>query len=194
MKSNLDRRIERACFSLLKRFDIKKEKGVGLFALAVHKALYVTGKEKYTGKPKDFIRENLSLIESYIRENPVKNKKSKKTVTKKYVSGVDVSSDGFLSTYQWRSLRMVALKKYGAVCMCCGDSPKNGAVMNVDHIKPRKLFPELALDINNLQILCSPCNHGKGNWDFTDWRNNLNEIYSIEQENANHIKSILLDL
>jgi len=46
----------------------------------------------------------------------------------------------------------------------------NGAVMNVDHIRPRKLFPELALDINNLQVLCHECNHGKGNWDQTDWR------------------------
>ena len=68
---------------------------------------------------------------------------------------------------------MQALKKYGARCMCCGATPAGGAVMNVDHIKPRKLFPDLALDINNLQILCHDCNHGKGNWDQTDWRNPL---------------------
>lgn len=42
--------------------------------------------------------------------------------------------------------------------------------MNVDHIKPRKLFPELALDPDNLQVLCHECNHGKGNWDMTDFR------------------------
>jgi 5-methylcytosine-specific restriction endonuclease McrA len=42
--------------------------------------------------------------------------------------------------------------------------------INVDHIKPRKLFPHLALSLDNLQTLCSPCNHGKGNWDMTDWR------------------------
>ena len=77
----------------------------------------------------------------------------------------------FLSSPEWRRLRMQALKKYGPVCMCCGASPKTGAVVNVDHIKPRKLFPELSLDINNLQILCGACNHGKGNWDMTDWRN-----------------------
>jgi len=82
-------------------------------------------------------------------------------------------SPAFLSSYEWRKVRMQALKKYGARCMCCGATPAAGAIMNVDHIKPRKLFPDLALDINNLQILCHDCNHGKGNWDQTDWRNPL---------------------
>jgi 5-methylcytosine-specific restriction endonuclease McrA len=86
------------------------------------------------------------------------------------VSGVDVASVGFLETFEWRKVRMQALKKYGPKCMCCGATPSTGAVMNVDHIKPRKLFPSLALDVNNLQILCHECNHGKGNWDSTDWR------------------------
>lgn len=81
-----------------------------------------------------------------------------------------VATDSFLSSYAWRKLRMEALKKYGRRCMCCGATPESGAVMNVDHIKPRKLWPSLALDINNLQILCHECNHGKGNWDQTDWR------------------------
>jgi len=81
-----------------------------------------------------------------------------------------VATDAFLSTYQWRKVRMEALKKYGPKCMCCGATPATGAVMNVDHIKPRKLFPSLALDVSNLQVLCHECNHGKGNWDQTDWR------------------------
>lgn len=76
----------------------------------------------------------------------------------------------FLSSFAWRQLRMQVLQKYGRVCMCCGASPATGAVMHVDHIKPRRLFPQLALDIDNLQVLCHECNHGKGNWDQTDWR------------------------
>ena len=93
--------------------------------------------------------------------------KAKQTVG---VAGVDVKTDSFLSTYEWRRVRMIALKKYGPRCQCCGATPADGAVMNVDHIKPRKLFPELALTLDNLQILCHECNHGKGNWDQTDWR------------------------
>lgn len=83
---------------------------------------------------------------------------------------IDPNSPEFLMSYAWRTLRMKALKLYGAVCACCGDNPANGAVMNVDHIKPRKHFPQLALDITNLQVLCSACNQGKCNWDDTDWR------------------------
>jgi 5-methylcytosine-specific restriction endonuclease McrA len=83
---------------------------------------------------------------------------------------MDVVADSFLATYEWRRVRMMALKKYGARCQCCGASPADGAVMNVDHIKPRRIFPYLALDLDNLQVLCHDCNHGKGNWDMTDWR------------------------
>lgn len=86
------------------------------------------------------------------------------------VRGIHTASDAFLMTYEWRKVRMEALKKYGAKCQCCGATPAHGAVMNVDHIKPRKLYPHLALDMNNLQVLCHDCNHGKGNWDMTDWR------------------------
>lgn len=86
------------------------------------------------------------------------------------VRGIHTASDAFLMTYEWRKVRMEALKKYGARCQCCGATPAHGAVMNVDHIKPRKLYPYLALDLNNLQVLCHDCNHGKGNWDMTDWR------------------------
>jgi 5-methylcytosine-specific restriction endonuclease McrA len=83
---------------------------------------------------------------------------------------ISVTSDAFLMSYEWRKIRMLAIKKHGNRCQCCGASPKDGIKINVDHIKPRKLYPSLALDINNLQILCNVCNHGKGNWDETDWR------------------------
>ncbi len=81
------------------------------------------------------------------------------------------ASIGFLESFEWRRLRMQVIKKRGARCECCGATPADGqTVINVDHVKPRKLFPELALEESNLQVLCGPCNHGKGNWDQTDWR------------------------
>lgn len=86
------------------------------------------------------------------------------------VSAEFATSPDFLGSFQWRKLRMQVLKHYGAKCMCCGATPEHGAVMNVDHIKPRKTHPKLALDFDNLQVLCGECNHGKGNWDSTDFR------------------------
>jgi len=83
------------------------------------------------------------------------------------------ASNEFLLSYEWRKVRMEALKRHGARCQCCGASPATGAVLNVDHIKPRRLHPHLALDLDNLQVLCAECNHGKGNWDETDWRKNI---------------------
>lgn len=79
-------------------------------------------------------------------------------------------SENFLRSYEWRILRMEILKKYGTKCMCCGATPRDGIVIHVDHIKPRKTHPDLALDPDNLQVLCEACNHGKANWDDTDWR------------------------
>jgi 5-methylcytosine-specific restriction endonuclease McrA len=105
-----------------------------------------------------------------IQEKVKAKKEQKKVVKNNSYSFEKAKSKEFLFSYEWRKLRMEAIKKYGNSCQCCGASPKTGAVLNVDHIKPRKFFPHLALDIDNLQILCADCNHGKGNWDQTDWR------------------------
>ncbi len=37
-------------------------------------------------------------------------------------------------------------------------------------MKPRSKYPELALDPENLQVLCRACNMGKRAWDETDFR------------------------
>lgn len=70
-----------------------------------------------------------------------------------------VQSKAFLQSKEWKELRLKALELYGSVCKHCG-SINN---IQVDHILPRKYYPELALDIDNLQPLCSRCNKKKGN-------------------------------
>lgn len=75
-------------------------------------------------------------------------------------------SDFYLSR-EWKELRYEAFLRYGRECLVCGSTKKP---LHVDHIKPRYKYPELELDINNLQILCALCNIGKGAWDQTDWR------------------------
>lgn len=77
---------------------------------------------------------------------------------------------GFYDTEEWRRLRYRALKLHGGRCQCCGAHPKPGNPLHVDHVKPRSRFPELELELSNLQVLCADCNLGKGAWDQTDWR------------------------
>lgn len=78
----------------------------------------------------------------------------------------------FYSLQQWKELRYVAFLRYGRICALCGATDK---ALHVDHIKPKSLFPKLALDIDNLQILCSDCNQGKGVWDETKWRKDTDD-------------------
>lgn len=99
----------------------------------------------------------------------------------------DVNSPGFLQSYEWRTLRYKVLVKYGRKCMCCGATPETGSVMHVDHIKPRRLFPKLALEFDNLQVLCEACNHGKSNGSFEDFRP---EVEYVDQEVISLLRQI----
>ena len=81
----------------------------------------------------------------------------------------DVTSKEFLNTWEWKTLRYEVLLEQGAVCKCCGAKPSDGVTLCVDHIKPRRTHPQLALDKTNLQVLCNDCNMGKGSWDTTNW-------------------------
>jgi len=75
----------------------------------------------------------------------------------------------FYQSKEWRDLRYKALKTFGNKCFACGRGPKNGAIIHVDHILPRSIYPEFALRFNNLQILCEDCNLGKSNTDTKKW-------------------------
>lgn len=79
------------------------------------------------------------------------------------------AGDKFLASPEWKALRRKVIQKFGGRCLCCGRTPRNPSHINVDHIKPRRYFPELALEEDNLQVLCGACNKRKGNAD-TDYR------------------------
>lgn len=67
---------------------------------------------------------------------------------------------------KWKAVKIAVYKIYSPICMKCGGID----VLHVDHIKPKSKFPELALDINNLQVLCEECNMAKGNKYVKDFR------------------------
>ena len=86
------------------------------------------------------------------------------------------AKEEFYASWEWRTVRMEALKEHGRACQCCGAEPgmktAAGAPVRicVDHIKPLSKFWHLRLQRSNLQVLCDECNQGKGNWDQTDFR------------------------
>ncbi len=73
--------------------------------------------------------------------------------------------DCFYDSPEWKSLRNEVFKKYPSICMRC----KNKNNLHVDHVKPRCKYPELELELSNLQILCESCNYLKGTKDSPDW-------------------------
>lgn len=120
---------------------------------------------------------------------PVKPKESIKPKGYKQKSKKSeiINIETFYDSWAWKDLRYQALKKYGRRCMNCGQQPNkdNKVIIHVDHIKPIRIYPELALDINNLQVLCGDCNQGKGYWDETDFR----EItkFSVSEESLSYL-------
>jgi 5-methylcytosine-specific restriction endonuclease McrA len=142
------------------------------------------GKKRPSKSMRKVIKQSAAkrLVE---RKEAAKVRKHKNQIARR---GIYEATDAFLASYEWKVLRMQVLKRDGARCACCGASPADGARMHVDHIKPRRRFPELATDLENLQVLCSACNHGKGNWDSTDWRPQTDEL---PQEHQAHLRSIL---
>lgn len=76
----------------------------------------------------------------------------------------------FYASYEWRRLRYRALLRDDATCRACGARAGAGVMIQVDHIKPLRRHWGLRLDLENVQCLCNLCNHGKGSWDETDWR------------------------
>lgn len=107
-----------------------------------------------------------NIIAEFSREIPRTNISSVKRANKRRYQ----ERQSFYTSDEWRALRYEALKIYGRKCLVCGATPELGAVLHVDHVKPRSLYPELELSLANLQILCADCNLGKSNKDSIDYR------------------------
>lgn len=122
-----------------------------------------------------YLATTLNKNTGYPIKEPITNDNARRILVRiaKAIAGDHKFPDepqDFYESDGWRRLRYQALKMHGQKCMCCGKTPNDGATLHVDHIKPRSKYPDLELDINNLQILCSECNLGKGAWDDTDYR------------------------
>lgn len=103
-------------------------------------------------------KEDYLLSNKYTQ--PINNKEKRKCKPKKHKTDKEY----------WIKIRRHAIKVYGSVCMCCGITPKSTKNRHVDHIKPKKLYPELEYSLGNLQILCKKCNEDKSDLVDFDFR------------------------
>lgn len=62
----------------------------------------------------------------------------------------------FYSSTAWKKLRAQVLEEVGACQTDCGR-----AAREVDHIIPRRVRPDLALERANLRAMCRPCHNGR---------------------------------
>lgn len=76
----------------------------------------------------------------------------------------------FYASREWKLARYDTLRRDGPRCTCCGRTPQDGAVVNVDHIVSLRVDWSRRLDPKNLQVLCDDCNEGKGARHSDDWR------------------------
>lgn len=65
----------------------------------------------------------------------------------------------FVDSKEWKQLREKARHLLPPVCVRC----ESVYDLQVDHIFPKSKYPDLALKLSNLQILCRKCNFAKSN-------------------------------
>lgn len=70
-------------------------------------------------------------------------------------------SDSFYSTERWRKFRAYYLRLH-PLCVECERQGRVTAAVILDHIKPLKQHPELALDWHNVRPLCRACHNRIG--------------------------------
>lgn len=90
-----------------------------------------------------------------LRTNPNRNKRVRRVMEKqKWKAGPEAAE----MLPQW--LRFEILKRDRFRCAYCGARAADGALLQVDHVKPK--FEGGTDDPSNLTTSCQPCNRGKG--------------------------------
>ena len=64
----------------------------------------------------------------------------------------DKKAAAFYKSDEWKKARLIAMARCFGICQDCG-----GTATMVHHIKPLRLYPELALVQSNLKPLCDKC-------------------------------------
>jgi 5-methylcytosine-specific restriction endonuclease McrA len=69
--------------------------------------------------------------------------------------------DDFYRSKAWLRFRFAIERARGRVCEACKQAVPKPGKLHADHILSRRLYPQLALDPANIQLLCSSCHSRK---------------------------------
>ena len=72
---------------------------------------------------------------------------------------VNGMTTNFYQTKDWYRVRALILRRDAHRCVICSMNVRGKGLARVDHIKPLREAPELALDMNNLRTLCVSCDN-----------------------------------
>lgn len=64
-----------------------------------------------------------------------------------------LSSEVFYRSGLWKAFKSKVFKKFQNGCFKCGFNKD----LEIIHIKPRSIYPELAFDPSNIKIICASC-------------------------------------
>lgn len=125
-----------------------------------------------TGEFDDYAKQLLATYPQYKTKKEKRGIAVVQSVTSKgFDSGYSKSAyRQLMDSQEWALMRYVVFRLQGRACRICNASPLSGEVMHVDHIEPASKNWARRLDLLNLQVLCSKCNHGKTNLFNDDWR------------------------
>lgn len=92
--------------------------------------------------------------------------------------------DSFYRTQRWRKLRKRVLERDNYLCVRCLHKYNifNSENLEAHHVKSRKNYPELELDMNNIVCVCKTCNLQLGTADSLDFEyrtNTLSEDFNL---------------
>ena len=102
------------------------------------------------------------IIFMIIRERRVKSRTNQLALQRK--ERLDETRQ-FYSSPEWNLIRKQIIKESGRVCSECKKRIRESNDVTVDHILPRSKYPSLALEKNNLCVLCRSCNSRKSDRD-----------------------------
>ncbi len=91
------------------------------------------------------------------------------------------AKDGASANWSWQRCRKAFLKKVGKQCVACSSKKS----VQVHHVLPRHIRPDLAVDMTNLIALCKDCHFHCGHMNnYHNYNKNIMDVAFYANEHS----------